>query len=405
SPGLSVLHSFRGSDGAWSRGSLLRVGDTLYGRTALGGAYGSGTIFRIGTDGTGFAVLHSFTAGADNGQGNQPHHNAMFLLDGRLYGACLYGGNNDNAPPAPPGKPGKPKDGGPPPTAQVGNGTLFALSPQGQGYAVVLPMRGGTDGSSHPHSPPTAVGATLYGMTSDGGAHGRGTLYSVAADGSGYRILHSFHPDTGSEPHGMVVTDSTGRALLGMTRKGGRPRTGQGAGVIFRYDLETGRYRVLHVFQKGVLTNGDTNDHGFLTRVGHVLYGTTQWGGAGLKGTLFSIGEDGKNFRILHSFQGGKGDGAEPYGSLTPLQGWLYGTTTRGGARNDGTLFRYNPATRKFQLLASFDRRTTGALPEDNVVADAQGRVLYGLTQTGGVHDPRGRLYYGTLFAFPVPRD
>ena len=55
-------------------------------------------------------------------------------------------------------------------------------------------------------------------------------------------------------------------------------------------------------------------------------------------------------------------------------------------------------------MRASFDRRTTGAFPEDNLTASANGSVLFGQTQAGGVHDPTAAAYYGTVFAFPVPR-
>ena len=93
---LDVVHAFAGSDGAWSRGSLVSDGTTLFGRTAIGGAANSGTVFRIDGDGAGFAVLYSFSAGGSNVTGNQPHHNAMLLRDGTLIGAALYGGNQDN---------------------------------------------------------------------------------------------------------------------------------------------------------------------------------------------------------------------------------------------------------------------------------------------------------------------
>jgi uncharacterized repeat protein (TIGR03803 family) len=112
-----VLHSFDGGDGAWSRGSLVREGRVLYGRTAIGGTENSGTIFRIDEDGSAFAVLDSFTAGGGNGAGNQPHHNAMLLAEGVLLGAALYGKNENNAPGATSAKTI------PPLTVQQGKGT------------------------------------------------------------------------------------------------------------------------------------------------------------------------------------------------------------------------------------------------------------------------------------------
>jgi len=343
-------------------------------------------------------VLYSFTAGGDNGTGNQPHHNAMLAVRNEPIGAALYGGNERHD--APGRITGDVTEG--PPTSKLGNGTLFAIRRDGSGYRVLLELDGGA-ASSLPHSPPALApdGRTLYGMTSAGGAYGSGTLYTIGVDGTGYRVLHAFAAAHGDQPHGMVVFDRAGH-LLGMTRKGGTPVSGTGAGVVFRYDLANGRYEVLHTFVAGDRANGDTNDHGYLTLVDGVAYGTTELGGAQLAGTLFAIGEGGGGFEILHSFGDGTTDGQMPYGSLLPLGGWLYGTTTQGGANGDGTLFRFRPADRAYQVLASFDRRTTGAFPEDDLVASADGKVLYGLTQAGGVHDPTAERYFGTVFRFPV---
>src|SRR5215510_3036059 len=93
---LRVLHSFGGADGAWPRGSLIAAGGFLYGGTTLGGDTKNGTVFRILPDGTGFQILYSFTAGRDNGLGNQPHHNSMLLIGDALVGAARQGGNTDN---------------------------------------------------------------------------------------------------------------------------------------------------------------------------------------------------------------------------------------------------------------------------------------------------------------------
>lgn len=396
-----VLHAFDGRNGAWSRGSLTRIGDVLYGRTAIGGAANSGTVFRIATDGSGFRSLYAFSAGADNVTGNQPHHNAMLQVGDRLLGAALYGGNARND--APDRITGDVTEG--PPTAKVGNGTVFALDHDGGGYDVLFALDGGVSAPALPHSPPVLSpdGRTLYGMTSSGGAHGSGTLYALASDGTGARVLRSFATADGDQPHGTVAFDRDGN-LLGMTRKGGTTRDGKpGAGVIFRWDVTRATYAVLHTFVAADRHDGDTNDHGFLTLVDGVAYGTTELGGARLEGTLFAIGEDGSGFTILHSFGTTPGDGRRPYGSLLALGGWLYGTTTIGGAHGDGTVFRLRIADRRYEVLASFDRRTTGAFPEDNLVASADGRVLYGLTQAGGANDPEAKLYYGTVFRIAVP--
>src|SRR5438477_12535127 len=49
------------SDGSHSHADLILSG-TLYGTAQDGGSSGSGTVFAVNTDGTGFTDLHSFTA-------------------------------------------------------------------------------------------------------------------------------------------------------------------------------------------------------------------------------------------------------------------------------------------------------------------------------------------------------
>src|SRR5208282_5611887 len=64
-----LWYSFNGTDGSGPAGSLvLDAAGNLYGTTAAGGAYGSGTVFQI-APGAGDTwtetVLYSFTGGAD----------------------------------------------------------------------------------------------------------------------------------------------------------------------------------------------------------------------------------------------------------------------------------------------------------------------------------------------------
>ena len=67
--GYSVLHHFEALDcsaatntgGAFPSGALVRSGSTIYGTTSAGGQHGCGTVYAIETDGTGFCVLHDFS--------------------------------------------------------------------------------------------------------------------------------------------------------------------------------------------------------------------------------------------------------------------------------------------------------------------------------------------------------
>ena len=94
--GFTNLYSFTqvqhytNSEGA-NPGMLVISGNTLYGTAFGGGRTGSGTVFAIKTNGTGFTNLYSFTDGAD---GSNPI--GLVLSGAVLYGTTEYGGNSGN---------------------------------------------------------------------------------------------------------------------------------------------------------------------------------------------------------------------------------------------------------------------------------------------------------------------
>jgi len=92
----------------------------------------------------------------------------------------------------------------------------------------------------------------------------------------------------------------------------------------------------------------------------------------------------------MHTFSGGA-DGSVPQaGLLWDRAGNFYGTTTRGGDFDRGTIFRIK-ATGQFKVLHSFTGGSGGANPSASLIRDAAGRI-YGTTIEGGDHDK------GTVF-------
>ena len=91
-------HRLAQNDGAEPKGSLTAVTvngkPVLFGRTAIGGTNGCGTIFSINPDGSNYNVQYRF-GGAD---GCDPRHDAMTLNpnDGKLY-ATTQGVNQPRA--------------------------------------------------------------------------------------------------------------------------------------------------------------------------------------------------------------------------------------------------------------------------------------------------------------------
>src|SRR5262249_27574436 len=121
------------------------------------------------------------------------------------------------------------------------------------------------------------------------------------------------------------------------------------------------------------------------------IYGTTSGGGAFNNGTVFKLDAAGQE-TVLYSFQGGS-DGMIPEGGLVrDNRGNLYGTTFLGGGIYGlGTVFKVN-ANGNETILHIFNGRS-GKYPESSLIRDSQGN-LYGNAIQGGPADYLG----GTVF-------
>src|ERR1041384_1041407 len=90
-------------------------------------------------------------------------------------------------------------------------------------------------------------------------------------------------------------------------------------------------------------------------------------------------------FKVLFSFQGGS-DGAYPFvGLLRDNSGNLYGTTSNGGDKNRGTIFRVAPDGTESVLHTFAGGKHDGAYPDALLIQDSAGS-LYGTALAGGGH-------------------
>jgi uncharacterized repeat protein (TIGR03803 family) len=335
--GYATLYRFtNSSDGSLPEAPLILAGSTLYGTTYNGGTntadYGAGgTIFKIETNGTGYQVIFRFYAAAYTSLlGAQPL--AGLLLSGdTLYGTTTSGAFGVNG------------SGG---TAT--GGTVFSIKTNGSGYATLhaftnnYVLSGSNDVAQPRAGQLLLVGGTLYGTTYDGGTNHLGSLFKLNTDGSGYSLLFSFPSDssgvTGYNPGGGLVF-SNGK-FYGTCVNGGA--FGGGSGTVYSIDINGLGINVLHAF-------GDVAD-GFNPRCdlilnGQTLYGTTFYGGTNNSdfGTIFSVNTDGSGYQILKSFLSVGGstnvDGANPAAGLVLGNNAVFGTSENEGPKNRGTVF------------------------------------------------------------------
>jgi uncharacterized repeat protein (TIGR03803 family) len=254
--GFNRLHSFNGgiSDGQTPYGSLTLSGSTLYGMTGYGGGSNGGTVFKMNTDGTGFALLHTFTG--SGGDGSNPF-GSLTLSGSTLYGMTYGGGDS-------------------------GRGTAFKMNTDGTGFNRLHTFAGGVNDGSAPYGSLTLSGSTLYGMTYEGGTSDLGTAFKMNTDGTGFALLHSFAGSVsdGRRPIGSLTL--SGSTLYGMTSRGGS----NDAGTAFQMNTDGTGFALLHSFAG----SDGRNPNGSLTLDGSTLYGMTTLGGGSGFGTAFSIG-------------------------------------------------------------------------------------------------------------------
>jgi uncharacterized repeat protein (TIGR03803 family) len=340
---FNVLHTFpafthnTNGDGANPVGLLFSEG-VLYGEASSGGT-NDGTLYSLNTNGTNFAVLHSFSnvSNGTNADGANPGTDLM-LEGGTLYGVTLAGGAE--------------------------YGTIFAIGTNGAGFRVVYTFTGGSDGWN-PMGGVTVSGNTLYGTALGGG--GSGTVFSVNTNGTNFALLHTFSSNElgtnadGAEPYGDLVL--SGNTLYGTTQDGGN-----GYGTVYSVTTDGMIFAVLYAFTNGMDGGGPV---GGLLLFSNMLYGTTLQGGANGGGTLFSLTVPAPALAIISINLAGtslviaatNGMAGRTYTVLTstnltlPLPGWIPVATNVLNASGNFTITATNAvnpaASQHFYILGA----------------------------------------------------
>jgi uncharacterized repeat protein (TIGR03803 family) len=136
---------------------------------------------------------------------------------------------------------------------------------------------------------------------------------------------------------------------------------------------------VLYNFTGGA--DGDIPTGCLISDAGGNLYGTTTYGGADDEGTVFKV-DSASHESVIYSFTAGDLDGSVPNCGLIRHSGNLYGTTEFGGPSNYGTIFKIDASNHE-SILHFFAGGSDGIEPESSLSLDGAGNV-YGTTVYGG---------------------
>ena len=225
---FTTLHSFTAlqspainGDGQYPVAELLVMGGALYGTASRGGVVGSGTLFSMNPDGTGFTNLHNFGGITDGGAPTA----GLVCAANVLYGALDFGG-------------------------PAFKGGVFAINNDGSGFRYLHTFARGDfnafgfftnrDGAG-PEGGLVLSGNVLYGTTVTGGPFGAGALFAVNTDGTGFTNLHFFDALANRGPAinrdgGRLSAELVlgGDVLFGATEIGGEA----GVGTIFSIHID-----------------------------------------------------------------------------------------------------------------------------------------------------------------------
>ncbi|HZM03226.1 MAG TPA: choice-of-anchor tandem repeat GloVer-containing protein [Candidatus Saccharimonadales bacterium] len=334
-----AVGSSTNGDGAAPKAQLALYGDMLYGSASSGGAMNGGTVFSLNTDGSGFSNLCNLSS--VGGGGYLP--NGVVMYGSTLYGTAEYGGSNSS-------------------------GTIFEIGPGGfapihefSATQINLSTYAETNGDgAYPAGTLIVAGSnpvTLYGTASQGGIGGGGTVFALTTNGLSFTVLHSFTNVDGQSPQGALVL--SGNTLFGTTRNGGSGNNGtvfkvntNGSGFATIYNFSAGEYNPATL----AFGNSDgANPQAGLLLSGSMLYGTAESGGPNGSGAIFQVDtNNGANFTTLYSFSAVTDnpeisaftnlDGANPYSTLALAGDTLYATTYGGGSAGEGSVFELSLA-------------------------------------------------------------
>ena len=379
---LTTLVAFTGTEGpnlgntgkipdTWPQTALVQGNDgNFYGTTSFGGADDQGTIFRMTPEGA-LTTLFEFGGSEGDNNGSNPQAALVEGNDGNFYGTTYGGGN--------------------------GYGTAFNITPAG--VLTTLVEFTGTEGPNPGSTGSAAMvlgsDGNFYGTTDSGGADDKGSVFKMTPEGVLTTLVEfsgNGATDVGAFPRGALTLGSDGD-FYGTTEFGGFGSND--VGTVFKVTPEGALTTLVDFATRGGGGVGASPAAALVLGSDGNFYGTTVFDGATDSGTVFKMTPAGVATRLVE-FTGAMGPnlGRAPKAALVQgRDGDFYGTTHYGGADDKGTVFKMTPAG-VLTTLVEFGRSETEENGKEPTAALVQGRDgnFYGTTYLGGATN------YGTVF-------
>jgi uncharacterized repeat protein (TIGR03803 family) len=335
---LSGLYNFCSqadcADGEFPWGLVQATDGNLYGTTLGTNSGPYGTVFKVTPTGA-LSTLHTFCSRTNCADGQNPYGGLIQASNGNFYGITFSGGASLDVSSC----------------HYMGCGVLFEVTAAGELTVLYnfCSQANCVDGANPISTLVQGTNGNFYGVTFAGGAADAGTVFEMTRAGK-LTTLYSFCARTswcpdGLEPNGLVQGGNGN--LYGTTVLGGA--TGYNNGTFFEINAAE-KFSSLYSFcADGVCSEGANPNSGLVQGANGKFYGTTNCGGLSNScgdfsygpGTVFEISSSGK-LTTIHDFcsETNCDDGQGPVaGPVQGTSGKIYGTTTFGGAYDDGTFF------------------------------------------------------------------
>ncbi len=219
----------------------------------------------------------------------------------------------------------------------------------------------------------------LWGMIQGGSAYGGGNIFKTDTSGNGFSVVKDFYTTDALYPEYTKLLAAPDGKLYGMSFNGGA----HGRGVIFQYDPATSVY--IKKFDFDGVANGSSASGSLMLAFDGKMYGMTTYGGINNMGTIFQY-DYVTNTLIKKLDFDGTTRGSGPFGSLMQASdGKLYGMTRIGGANSKGVIFQYDPVADTYVKKLDFNGAINGANPYGDLMQAVDGK-LYGMTYSGGTY-------------------
>jgi uncharacterized repeat protein (TIGR03803 family) len=355
-----ILHQFDGVSGAFPYYTNLCETNSgkLYGLCSQGGQFNLGVLFEYDTVKNLTRKIIDFNG---SGNGSNPRGSLIVSPNGKLYGMCSQGGNNNY-------------------------GVLFEYNPSTDSFLIKYHFDGNNGrnpfGNLTYHS-----SGKLYGMTYQGGSSNDGILFEFRLSNDSFYKRHDFDgSNTGRNPFGSLLLSGNG-LLYGMTYQGGA----NNFGVVFSFDPSTNIFD--HKIDFDGSNSGSNPYSTFAEGTNGNLYAMAYLGGINNLGTLFEYDISNNTLNKKLDFNGSN-NGRNPFGNLTlKSNGIFYAQTPYGGANNAGTIFTYDPNSNSYSKKLDFSSGSSGRLPFGSLFLSSN-QTFYGMTYQGGISNS------GVLFQY-----